>query len=54
MSSLDTRVRKSHRKLDGQTADKDGYYHYGKWKSKLQDYGMLYQWVFSVDAIRFT
>jgi SPP1 gp7 family putative phage head morphogenesis protein len=34
MSSLDTRVRKSHRKLDGQKADKDGYYHYGKWKSK--------------------
>ncbi|WP_320940456.1 phage minor head protein [Lysinibacillus capsici] len=34
MSSLDTMVRKSHRKLDGQKADKDGYYHYGKWKSK--------------------
>ncbi|WP_244311191.1 phage minor head protein [Lysinibacillus tabacifolii] len=34
MSSLDTRVRKSHRKLDGQKADKEGYYHYGKWKSK--------------------
>lgn len=34
MSSLDTRVRKSHRKLDGQKANKDGYYHYGKWKSK--------------------
>lgn len=34
MSSLDTRVRKSHRKLDGQKADKDGYYHHGKWKSK--------------------
>ncbi|MFJ7700002.1 phage minor head protein [Lysinibacillus fusiformis] len=34
MSSLDTRVRKSHRKLDGYKADKDGYYHYGKWKSK--------------------
>ncbi len=34
MSSLDTRVRKSHRKLDGQKADKDGYYHYGTWKSK--------------------
>lgn len=34
MSSLDTRVRKSHRRLDGQKADKDGYYHYGKWKSK--------------------
>ncbi|MGF0470343.1 phage minor head protein [Lysinibacillus fusiformis] len=34
MSSLDTRVRKSHRKLDGQKADKDGYFHYGKWKSK--------------------
>ncbi|MFJ7647724.1 phage minor head protein [Lysinibacillus sp. NPDC097279] len=34
MSSLDTRVRKSHRKLDGQKADKDGYYHYGAWKSK--------------------
>lgn len=29
MSSLDTRVRKSHRKLDGQKADKDGYFHYG-------------------------
>ncbi|MGE7984920.1 phage minor head protein [Lysinibacillus fusiformis] len=28
MSSLDTRVRKSHRKLDGQKADKDGYFHY--------------------------
>lgn len=34
MSSLDTRVRKSHRKLDGQRADKEGYYHYGSWKSK--------------------
>lgn len=34
MSSLDTRVRKSHRKLDGQKADKDGYNHYDKWKSK--------------------
>ncbi|POZ56231.1 NAD(+)--arginine ADP-ribosyltransferase EFV [Lysinibacillus sphaericus] len=34
MSSLDTRVRKSHRKLDGQKADKEGYYHYGEWKSK--------------------
>jgi len=34
MSSLDTRDRKSHRKLDGQKADKDGYYHYDKWKSK--------------------
>ncbi|MGE7092543.1 phage minor head protein [Lysinibacillus sp. NPDC048646] len=34
MSSLDTRVRKSHRKLDGQNADKDGYFHYGSWKSK--------------------
>ncbi|MGE7946483.1 phage minor head protein [Lysinibacillus sp. NPDC093688] len=34
MSSLDTRVRKSHRKLDGQKADKDGYFHYGSWKSK--------------------
>ncbi|WP_312130766.1 phage head morphogenesis protein [Lysinibacillus capsici] len=34
MSSLDTRVRKSHRKLDGQKADKEGYYHFGKWKSK--------------------
>ncbi|WP_069512805.1 phage head morphogenesis protein, partial [Lysinibacillus sphaericus] len=28
MSSLDTRVRKSHRVLDGQKADKDGYFHY--------------------------
>lgn len=34
MSSLDTRVRKSHRKLDGQKADKEGYFHYGSWKSK--------------------
>ncbi|MEY2372941.1 phage minor head protein [Lysinibacillus capsici] len=34
MSSLDMRVRKSHKKLDGQKADKDGYFHYGKWKSK--------------------
>ncbi len=34
MSSLDTRVRKSHRKLDGQKADKDAYNHYDKWKSK--------------------
>ncbi|MGG2111922.1 phage minor head protein [Lysinibacillus pakistanensis] len=34
MSSLDTRVRKSHRMLDGQKADKDGYFHYGAWKSK--------------------
>ncbi|PCD81989.1 phage head morphogenesis protein [Lysinibacillus fusiformis] len=34
MSSLDTRVRKSHRNLDGQKADKDGYFHYGTWKSK--------------------
>jgi len=34
MSSLDIRVRKSHRKLDGQKADKEGYFHYGKWKSK--------------------
>ncbi len=34
MSSLDTRVRKSHRNLDGQKADKDGYFHYGTLKSK--------------------
>lgn len=34
MSSLDTRVRMSHRKLDGQKADEDGYFHYGTWKSK--------------------
>jgi len=34
MSSLDTRVRKSHRKLDGQKADKDGNFHYGAWNSK--------------------
>lgn len=34
MSSLDTRVRKAHRKLDGKKADKDGYFHYGVWKSK--------------------
>lgn len=34
MSSLDTRVRKSHRKLDGQKADKDGYFKYGTRKSK--------------------
>lgn len=27
-SSLDTRVRKSHRKLDGQDADKNGVFHY--------------------------
>lgn len=33
-SSLDHRVRKTHRKLDGQKADKEGYFHYGKNKAK--------------------
>ncbi|MED4461853.1 phage minor head protein [Metabacillus fastidiosus] len=34
MSSLDLRVRASHRKLDGQKADKDGYFHYKGMKAK--------------------
>lgn len=34
MSMLDTRVRQAHRELDGQNADKDGYFHYKSWKSK--------------------
>lgn len=34
MSELDTRTRKSHRRLDGQLADKDGWFHYGGRKAK--------------------
>lgn len=34
LSSLDLRVRASHRKLDGQVADKDGYFHYHGYKAK--------------------
>lgn len=34
MSSLDLRVRKSHQKLDGQEADKEGYFHYQGLKAK--------------------
>ncbi len=33
-SSLDLRVRSSHRELDGQKADKDGYFHYQGTKAK--------------------
>ncbi|AYC28716.1 phage minor head protein [Paenisporosarcina cavernae] len=33
-SMLDSRVRMSHRKLDADEADKDGYFHYKTWKSK--------------------
>lgn len=33
-SMLDMRVRTSHRILDSQEADKDGYFHYKKWKAK--------------------
>ncbi|MBT2680041.1 phage head morphogenesis protein [Bacillus sp. ISL-35] len=33
-SSLDLRVRTSHRELDGQKADKDGYFHYKGMKAK--------------------
>ncbi|KKB34636.1 Phage minor capsid protein [Bacillus thermotolerans] len=33
-SSLDLRVRESHRKLDGQKTDKDGYFHYQGMKAK--------------------
>lgn len=33
LSALDTRVRKSHRKLDGKRADSKGYFHYGVWKA---------------------
>lgn len=33
-SSLDRDVRSSHRKLDGQKADEDGYFHYKGFKSK--------------------
>jgi SPP1 gp7 family putative phage head morphogenesis protein len=34
MAELDTRTRKAHRKLDNQTADKDGYFHYKGMKAK--------------------
>ncbi|MFL0365371.1 phage minor head protein [Pseudobacillus sp. 179-B 2D1 NHS] len=34
MSSLDLRVRTSHRQLDGQRADKQGYFHYNGLKAK--------------------
>lgn len=34
LSSLDHKVRTAHRKLDGQIADKDGYFHYKLWKAK--------------------
>ncbi|MDZ5711649.1 phage minor head protein [Jeotgalibacillus haloalkalitolerans] len=34
MSALDFRVRKSHRILDGQKTDKEGYFHYMKLKAK--------------------
>lgn len=34
LSSLDHKVRTEHRKLDGQVADKDGYFHYKLWKAK--------------------
>jgi uncharacterized protein with gpF-like domain len=33
-SMLDIRVRSSHRILDADEADKDGYFHYKKWKAK--------------------
>lgn len=33
LSALDTRVRASHRKLDGKRADSKGYFHYGVWKA---------------------
>jgi len=33
-SMLDIRVRSSHRVLDADEADKDGYFHYKKWKAK--------------------
>lgn len=34
LSSLDHKVRTAHRKLDGQIADKDGYFHYKGLKAK--------------------
>lgn len=34
-SALDFRVRQSHRILDGQRADKDGYFHYKGLKAKM-------------------
>lgn len=34
LSSLDLRVRDSHRELDGQKADEDGYFHYKGMKAK--------------------
>lgn len=34
MSMLDHRVRMSHRSLDGQKTDKQGYFHYKQWKAK--------------------
>lgn len=34
LSSLDHRVRTAHRKLDGQVADEEGYFHYKQWKAK--------------------
>jgi len=34
VSTLDSRTRKDHQKLDGQIADKDGYFHIGRFKTK--------------------
>ncbi|WP_164670956.1 phage minor head protein [Virgibacillus doumboii] len=34
MSALDLRVRHSHRVLDGQKTDDEGYFHYRSWKAK--------------------
>jgi len=34
LSSLDLRVRHSHRVLDGKETDKEGYFHYKNWKAK--------------------
>ncbi|MGX2958036.1 phage minor head protein [Peribacillus sp. JNUCC 23] len=34
MSMLDHRVRISHRELDGQKTDKNGFFHYKSWKAK--------------------
>lgn len=34
VSTLDLRTRDTHRKLDGQVADSDGYFHSGHYKSK--------------------
>ncbi|WP_206701605.1 hypothetical protein [Lysinibacillus sphaericus] len=55
MSSLDTRVRKSHRKLDGhKKLIKMAIFITVSGNRKHRGYGVLHQWIFSAVAIRFT